>query len=248
MATLAPVRPISLAAVVAAPLAALAAAPAPGAVSRPTVKLQAPRVNSDTSRSRTAQLTWGGEGSGLRYRLEYRRNTEIGTRWRTLTPDTSGLDARFRGRPGVTYLFRLRARDADGALSRYTYRRTVFPFDERGPRVRFSPQWERVRRPGAYGHTLTIANRVGATASISFDGSRVLLIARRVRTGGRLLVTVDGRSVKVGERGRPHQRLALFRSQLLEPGRHRLHLRSLGGGRVNVDAVAVAQGSRAPRR
>lgn len=241
-------RPILLAAVAAALIAALAVAPAPAAVQRPTVKLTAPRVNSDTSRNRTAQLNWSGQGPGLRYRLEYRRNTGIGTRWRTLDADTSGLSARFRGRPGITYLFRLRARDVNGVLSRYTYRRTVFPFDERGPRLRFSSQWKRVRRPGAYGHTLTITNRVGATAAMSFDGSRVLLIARKVRTGGRLLVTVDGRSVAVGERGSSHQRLAVFRSHLLEPGKHRLHLRSLGGGRVNVDAVAVAQGSRPPRR
>jgi hypothetical protein len=71
-----------------------------------------------------------------------------------------------------------------------------------------------------------------------FRGRRVALIGRRLRRGGRLRVTVDGRSRVVSFRGTPRFRRVLFTSRRLRAGRHSLRLTTLGGSPVELDAVA----------
>jgi hypothetical protein len=66
----------------------------------------------------------------------------------------------------------------------------------------------------------------------------VALIGRKLAKGGRLRVTVDGTSRTLRLRGRTRHRSVLWVSRKLRPGRHALRLRSLGGGPVEIDAVA----------
>ena len=70
-------------------------------------------------------------------RLQYRRNTNVATRWRPWSRETQAPSVFFRGRPGQTYLFRLRARDRLSNFSPYVYARTSVPLDDRSPRLRF---------------------------------------------------------------------------------------------------------------
>jgi hypothetical protein len=237
----------------------LAAAPTAGAPTvsqadpdrtRPVVHLLAPGHASDFSLGRRFQVRWFGtdRGSGIaRYRLEARRSTNVSPRWRTVIDGTTDTTAAFRGRPGVTYLFRLRARDRAGNLSRYDYDQTVVPRDDRSRHLRYSRGWHRIRRGAAYGRTLTRARRAGLTAHLTFRGSRVALIARRVRGGGSLLVTVDGRSRVVRLAGTPRYRQAVLHSRQLPPGLHLLTIRTLGGGIADLDAVGVHAGPGPPR-
>jgi len=218
---------------------------------KPRVRLVAPRFASDVSRSRRFRVRWRGSdrGSGIAcYRLEVRRNTNVSTRWVTVRRRTRRRSASFRGRAGVSYLFRLRARDRYGNLSRYAYGTTVVPRDDRSPRLRLSGGWRRVRARGAYGRTLTRAIGVGPTATISFRGTLAAVIARRSPRGGRLLVKLAGRSRMVSLRGRSGHRRVVFRSRRVLSGRHVLTLRSLGGGRIDLDAIGVDTGPRPPRR
>ncbi len=86
----------------------------------PELGLSAPSYASDQSRSARFSISWTGGGSGVvEYRVEWRRNANVATRWHLLTAGTTRTRATFRGLPGIAYLFRLRARDRGGNLSRY---------------------------------------------------------------------------------------------------------------------------------
>jgi glycerophosphoryl diester phosphodiesterase len=218
---------------------------------RPRVRLIAPRYASDAGRSRRFRIRWTGSdrGSGIaRFRVQVRRNANISTRWVTLRPRRGRRTATFRGRAGLSYLFRLRARDRYGNLSRYAYAVTVVPRDDRSRRIRYSRGWKRIRRRGAYGRTLRRTRRAGATARIAFRGTRASLIAHRSRRAGRVLITLAGRSHVVSLRGRSRHRRVVFRSRRLLSRRHVLVIRSLGGGAVDLDAIGIDTGPRPPRR
>ena len=214
---------------------------------RPTAALDAPMYASERSRGLRFPLRLGGadRGSGLEsFRLEWRRNVDVSERWR-LVGETESPQASFRGRPGASYVFRLRVRDRLGNRSTYDYGETVVPFDDRSSVLRFQRGWRRTRARSAWRGTLTRARAAGAAATARFEGQRVALIARRTRRGGRLRVSLDGRrKAIVSLRGSGHRRL-VFRSPVLRPGTHLLELRALGGG-VEIDAIAIDRGPPAP--
>lgn len=215
----------------------------------PLARIRAPRYASDDGPRRRfrVRLAATDRGSGVAgLRLQYRRNTNVSTRWRAVLRETRARTVYFRGRPGRTYAFRLRARDRLGNFSPYVYARTTVPLDDRSRRLRFRGTWARSRGRRAYGGTLRRSRRPGASMTLRFRGSRVAVIAPRSLAGGRLLVTAAGRSRVVSLRGDSIARRVVFRSRLLRPGVHRLRVTSLGGGPVTVDAVAFEQGGEVP--
>jgi hypothetical protein len=211
----------------------------------PVVHLDAPLFASDRSRGRGVRLRWTGVGAA-RYTLEVRRNSNVGTRWRTVVGSTTRRSAVFPGRLGLTYLFRLRARDAVGRLSEYAYGLTTVPRDDRSEFLSFGPGWRRVEQKRAWGGSITRATRRGREAGVVFGGSRVALIARRTPRGATLLVTVDDRRKLVRLRGRDRFRRVVFRSIEMDPGMHRLHVETATRGVADLDAVAVEKGPSAP--
>ncbi len=216
----------------------------------PVARLRAPRYASDDSSRRRFRLRISGQdrGSGVAgLRLQFRRNTNVSTRWRPVVRETLARFVFFRGTPGVSYLFRLRARDRFSNFSPYVYGRTSVPLDDSSRRLRYSAGWARGRSRGAYERGVRRARRVGASFSMLFRGTRVALIAPRSRLAGRLLVSVGGRARIVSLRGPRRARRVVFRSRRLRPGVHRIRAVSLGGGEVAVDAVALEQGPPAPR-
>lgn len=233
-------------------LVALAAAstPAAEAAADPVVRLTAPRYASDSARGPVFRLRLRArDADGLEgMTVDYRSNADASTRWRRIGPDKVRRTARFRGRPGETYRFRLRARDSLGDRSRYSYGITTVPRDDSSPRLSYSSGWRQVRSGDAYRGTIRRAERPGATASLSFRGSRLALIARRMPGGGRLRVRIAGLEKIVSLRGRRDARAVVFRSRLLRPGVYRARLTALGGGSVDLDGVAIEQGSPPPRR
>jgi hypothetical protein len=82
------------------------------------------------------------------------------------------------------------------------------------------------------------AEGAGATATLRFTGRSVALIGRKLANGGRLRVTLDGKSRTLRVRGRSGSRTVLWTSSRLKAGSHLLRLRTLGGGPVELDAVA----------
>ena len=203
---------------------------------------------SDRSRTRTLVVSWQGEdsrdGSGVSsYGLEVRevaagaQHAQEG--WRTLIGQTTLTTARFRAAPGSTYEFRVHARDRAGNRGEATSPRVIVPVDDRDRRLmRLSRGWRRLARKGAWGRTVLRPRFAGPSLRFRFRGTRLAVIGRRLpRRGGRLRVTVGGRSRVVRLRGRSGFRRVLFTSRRLSPGLHSARL-TAAGGRIEIDALA----------
>jgi hypothetical protein len=218
----------------------------------PTVKLFAPGYASDSSRTRRFRVGWRGrdQGAGIaRYKLEVRSKASVSTRWRRVRlRSPSSTSVVFRGHPGRAYLFRVRARDRAGNLSRFSYDDTVVPIDDPSPRVLRSLGWRRLRRKRAYGHGLSRARGPGSTMRVLFRGTRAAVIGSRFPEGARLLVTLDGRPTVVRLRGRRSYRAVLYRSRALRTGLHLLRVETLGGGLVDIDGFGIDTGPPKPGR
>jgi hypothetical protein len=212
----------------------------------PTVRLFAPRYASDRSRTRRFRVGWKGSdrGSGIvRYRVEVRLQASVSTRWRRVRlRGPTSTSTVFRGDPGRAYLFRVRARDRSGNLSRFSYGSTVVPIGDRSPLVSRSPGWRRLRRKRAYGHSLSRARGPGHTMRVVFRGTRVAVVGSRFPEGARMLVTIDGRPAVIRLRGRRRYRAVLFRSRLLRTGLHLLRIETLGGGLADIDGFGIDTG------
>jgi hypothetical protein len=211
------------------------------------IDLPGERLASEQGQSRTMVVSWqadDGDGAGVAYHSVDVREVASGVGatqadWRSLTDRTQTPSARFRGESGKAYRFRVTA--IDRATNRGTAESNtiVMPVDDRDRRLlRFSRGWTRTPLPSAWGVTVRRATEAGPNARLRLKGRRVSLISRRLPNGGRLRVTVGGRSKVVNLRGRSGPRQVLWTSRRMRDGAHVLRIRSLGGGPVEVDAVA----------
>jgi hypothetical protein len=217
----------------------------------PRAEVLLPRFASDISTSRTFPVAWEGvddpSGSGVAaYEAEVRA---AGGEWRTLVGRTSSVSSNFRGALGTEYEVRATAIDRAGNRSGLATDSVLVPIDDRDRELmRFSGGWQRLERRGAWGRFVMRARggrRVRGsrpsrpTLRLAFSGRSVALIGRRLRRGGRLLFSVDGRRRVLRLRGMPRHRQVLYESGPLAPGRHVLRLTALGGGPVEIDAVGA---------
>jgi hypothetical protein len=207
------------------------------------------RLASDGGRSRTILVSWQADdatGSGVAYYSVDVREladgagpSQVSPDWRSLLDRAPVNGLHFRGEPGDAYQFRITA--ADRAANRATVETdpVVIPVDDRSRRLwRLSRRWKRTRAETAWGGTVVRAGRAGATGRTQFRGTGVALIGRKLPKGGRLRVTLDGRRRTLRLRGRSAPRSLLWTSRQLQPGTHSLTVRTLGGGAVELDAVA----------
>ena len=212
--------------------------PGTGDLTGPVVTIRTPELVSDEFRTRTLRLKWRGEDpAGMAgYEAELRRAGS--ERWRTISIGGRPA-ARFVAKPGRSYDLRVRAQDNFGNLGEFDELTFTVPIDERAKALRLSRAWARVKRADAWNYAVARAKGAGATASLSFSGRRLRVIGPRLRRGGRMEVSVDGVRERVSVRGRG-EREVLFDSGPLDPGRHRVTLRTLGGGTVMLDALATS--------
>jgi hypothetical protein len=212
------------------------------------VDLPGRRLASERGQSRTMTISWqasDGAGAGVAfYAVEVRevasglRTSQLGE-WRVVTGRTTTPSVRFRGDSAKAYEFRVTAVDRAANRGVAETDPLVLPVDDRDRRLwRFSRGWRRTPRTAAWGRTVRRAGAAGATATLPFTGRRVSLIGRRLPNGGRLRVSVGGRSTVLRLRGRSAPRRVLWTSRPLRDGAHVLRIRSLGDGPVEVDAVA----------
>jgi hypothetical protein len=212
-------------------------------------KLPGRKLASRNSRSRTIPVAWGaqdGAGSGVEhYSVEVRKAhdgagaSQAESDWRPLLDKAPVNGLHFRGEPGAAYRFRITATDRALNSASIVTDPMLIPVDDRNRRVlRLSRGWKRTRAAQAWGRTVVRARGAGPTGRVRFRGTQVALIGRRLPRGGRLRVTIDGRSRTLRMRGRSGHRSVLWVSRRLEAGAHTLRLRSLGGGPVELDAVA----------
>jgi hypothetical protein len=198
-------------------------------------------------RSRTILVSWAGQdgaGSGVaNYTVEVSRaNDGAGASqddWRTLADKTGANGLHFRGDSGDAYRFRITARDRALNSSTIVTNPMLIPVDDRDRKLFVvSRGWKRMRAGGAWGRTVVHAAHAGARGRVRFRGTQVALIGRKLPKGGRLRVTLDGRSKVLRLRGRGSHRSVLWVSRRARAGAHVLRFRSLGGGAVELDAVA----------
>ena len=220
--------------------------------SAPKLDLALPgrRLASERGRSRTMLVSWQADdaaGAGVSYySAEVREVTSDANAaqlkfgaWRTLASRTGLPRVHFRGGSGRAYQFRIGAVDRAANRGSVATDPIVLPVDDRDRgRWRFSRGWKRTRRGSAWGGTVIAAKRAGASATLRFEGRSVALVGRRLAKGGRLRVKLDGRSRKLRLRGRSAPRTVLWQSPTLADGKHVLRIRALGGGPVQLDAVA----------
>jgi len=217
----------------------------------PTVSLRLPGrrgLASEGGRSRTVLISWqGSDGSGAgvaRYSVDVRDVTggveaAQAQDWRSLVDGTSATGLHFRGGSGHAYEFRITATDRAANRTSVVTDPLVIPVDDRDRGVwRFSKGWKQVRSQSAWGRTVVRTAKVGSTATLRFRGRSVSLIGRRLSNGGSLRVSFDGRQTVLRLRGRSAPRSVLWTSPRLRSGRHVLRIRTLGGGTVELDAVA----------
>jgi len=216
----------------------------------PRVEVQLPgRLASERGRSRTMLVSWQADdqtGSGVAHSSAEVREVADGAgpadatgEWRGLVDRAPVNAVHFRGEAGDAYQFRVSV--ADRAANRTTVESdpVVVPVDDRSRRLwRLSRGWKRVRAEAAWGRTVVRAKGAGATARLRFRGRRVALIGRKLAKGGRLRLTLDGRSKVLRVRGRSAHRTVLWTSRRVRSGTHSLRIRSLGSGTVELDAVA----------
>jgi hypothetical protein len=160
--------------------------------------------------------------------------------WRVIAERSAATTFSFRGLRGRTYEVRVRASDAAGNAGGPAFTRVAVPWDQVDEAVHLSAGWTRAaKRRRAYGGSVAVARRPGASARLRFKGREVYLSAAG---HGRLRVTLDGRTRTVHVRG--HRGLRdrpAFARAGLRPGRvHRLRVRALDAG-VLLDAVAVSR-------
>lgn len=203
---------------------------------------------STWGRSRTMLISWAaddGAGSGVAYYSVDVRELADGAGaaqagWRSLLDKSPANGLHFRGEAGAAYAFRITA--TDRALNQTTFETppVVVPVDDRSRLLwSFSKKgWKRLKARSAWGGSVMRARSAGATARLGFRGTRVTLVGRKLPRGGRMRVTVDGQSRVVRLRGRAAARSVLWTSARLAAGEHTLRVRTLGGGLVELDAVA----------
>jgi len=207
------------------------------------------RLASRNGRSRTILVSWGahdGVGSGVaHYSVEVSEvsdgagASQVEPEWRTLLDKAPTNSLHFRGESGDAYRYRITATDRALNSASILTDPVLIPVDDRDRGLlRLSRGWRRTRVANAWGRTVVHARRAGAAGRMRFRGTQVALIGRKLVNGGRLRVTVDGKSRTLRVRGRTGHRSVLWVSPTLDAGAHVLRLRSLGGGPVELDAVA----------
>jgi hypothetical protein len=206
------------------------------------------RLASEHGRSRTVLISWqasDADGAGVSYYAVDVRELHDGVKasaaddWEPLEEHTVLTGVHFRGDSGNAYQFRITAVDRAANRTTIVTDPLVLPVDDRDRGLwHLSSGWKRTSSSSAWGHTVVRASEAGETGTLSFSGRSVSLIGRRLAKGGRLRVTLDGKSRILRLRGQSGPRTVVWNSRRVANGTHLLRLRTLGGGPVELDAVA----------
>jgi hypothetical protein len=107
--------------------------------------------------------------------------------------------------------------------------------------ARYTGAWRTAEGPSLSGGTVAFTRGPGARVVVRFTGRDIAWVATRTPASGRAEVRLDGESIGVVDlrADEVQYRRIVFRHHLAELGSHRLEIRALGDGRVDVDAFLV---------
>jgi hypothetical protein len=207
----------------------------------PVARVQAPKLASAASAGPRFNVTWSATTAST-FTVQVRRTSGRGGGWRTLRGATTARSLKFHAREGATYSFRVRATGTNGISGDWAATQTVVPSATRVAGARYRGRWRRARFRDAWnGHALI--GSAGSSATLAFVGGALVIIGDISPRGGRMRVTIDGRSRTVSLRSsRRHARHVLFWAAV-RPTRHRLVVRILAGP-VPIEAVAIVNRKR----
>ena len=229
-------------------------------VGRPTgapplaIRLIAPRLASDSGTGRRFPLRLIGSVAADHFQVEAR--VEGTKRWRRVASNLRRSKLRFTGKYGATHDFRARAIAKNGKAGPWATARTVVPIDDHARRHGgpfYSGSWKRVGLRNAWYGRLSRTMTAGSAMKVLVRGSEVFLVGRVGPLGGRARVTwakkhrtVSFKATKTRNRvvvahfsrvrvcaaRKPRSCRSVRRTD-----RATLRVVSLGGGRVDIDAI-----------
>lgn len=156
-----------------------------------------PTFSTDQSKYSQFAIKWSGydqaRGSGIAgYQLQYRPNTTKkwsivhGAKWTTKT------SVKFAGKPGTTYYFRLRARDKAKNIGQWSKAKTIVPYDD--TQLSYSWGWINTTSSSSYKKTLKYSTEREASASLTFTGKSITLIAPTNKNKGKIDVYIRSKN------------------------------------------------------
>lgn len=210
----------------------------------PTVNLNTPPISTIQSASTTFGLSWSGSDSvsGMdTYSLQVKQN-QSGV-WQTLLIDTTATTTLYTGTTGNTYYFRLTGRDKAGNTKTVT-KATALPYDCGDPTVVYTGSWSVSPAAGRFLNAVHKTTAAGDTATLTFTGNRVALIAEKSSQGSNIEIRIDGGApvYKSLYSSTTKKRQVIYTSPTLSYGPHTIAIRNLataGRPEANVDAIAV---------
>jgi hypothetical protein len=141
-------------------------------------------------------LTWSGAdstgGTGVaRYELAQSRN---GGAWTLISTSLTTRSASVTAAPSGTVRYRVRAIDAAGNAGAWAYGRTLAPrlVQQSSTAVRFSSTWTSTSSSSYSGSSAKYAKVAGRSASYTFTGRSIALVAIKAPSRGRVKVYVNG--------------------------------------------------------
>ncbi len=205
----------------------------------PRARVRAPAIASSAGPLPRIPVSWSTSGSGARFDVQVRRTSgRRATAWRALLSATTRRSLRFAGALGSTYQFRVQAVAPSGLGGAWTSATTVVPSAARPRGAKFSAGWRLTRMRSAWNRHAVVTSTAGASFTLRFVGGALAIIGERWPHGGRIRVTIDGRSRTITLHARRRRdRQVLYRANL-RPGRHRITIRVLRGT-VALEGLAI---------
>lgn len=192
------------------------------------------------------RLGWVGADPALASGVaSYQVQVQVGIgAWQSVALPTAAATSAIRSVPvDGTIRFRVRAADARGNLGAFA---TSAAFTVRRPQetagaIAWRGTWARADDPRLSGGHSRYTSASGRRATFTFTGRSVAWVARPAANGGRAAVWVDGvkvATVDLRSTSAGFRRIVFRRD--VAPGRtHRIEIRPLGDGRVDLDAFVV---------
>ena len=195
--------------------------------------------------STPARMAWASLSGATAYQAQVRRDS--GSWVNVAMPSSKALRGDLWLGHGSRYEIRLRAKLISGLWTdwRYGTASTMFRSAETSSAITYSGAWQSVARSGAIGgYTRSTWSR-GATATRTFLGRAIALVAPRGPLSGQAEVVVDGQSWTIDlHRSGTESRQVIFTMSWATRGTHTITFRNRatsGHPRIDLDAITILQ-------
>jgi hypothetical protein len=197
-----------------------------------------------TGSTMTFRAAWGGSDTGgtgiASYKVQVSKN---GGSYTTAISSTTGTSSTRTGAVNATYRYRVRATDKGGNVGAYVYGPTfkIVRYQDSSSAIAYAGSWKKSANTKASGGSHRYAGTAGATVRYTGTMRNVAWLATRTATSGSAQVWIDGTlaaTINLRSSSTGYRKL-VFHRDFGTLASHTIEIRSLGGGRVSFDALAV---------